>query len=191
MELLKEIVALEPLMSTMAMMPYFKANKLLDLPIGARASIKGAGFELPVRGDFVVSVLEAYAKFTDETPDAVGSQIMWELLDPTKIVEVTNSDMAFANRGRHFNVAVAPLWWDQNNDQKCRQWSRDVALMFKNELQRGGAEAGKSKDGWIGKRGSHGATMVYGNYDRKYPSRPPLFVISCEHEIGVAIPTVR
>ncbi|KAI4621293.1 uncharacterized protein J4E87_006921 [Alternaria ethzedia] len=165
-ELFKDIVGLEPLMSTMAMMPYAKANKLMDLPIGARVSIKGAGFELPVRGDFVVSVLEAYAKFTDETSDAVGSQVMWELLDPTKIVEVTNSDMAFANRGRHFNAAVAPLWWDQENDQKCRQWSRDVALLFKNELQRGGAEAAASNDGWIGKRGSHGATMVYGNYDQ-------------------------
>jgi hypothetical protein len=169
-ELFKGIVALEPLMSTMAMMPYAKANKLMDLPIGARVSIKGAGFELPIRSDFVVSVLEAYTKFTNETPDAVGSQIMWELLDPTKIVKVTNSEMAFANRGRHFNAAVAPLWWDEKNDQSCRQWSRDVALLFKKELQRGGAETGESKDGWIGKRGSHGATMVYGNYDRKYPS---------------------
>ncbi|CAN9123568.1 unnamed protein product [Alternaria alternata] len=165
-ELFKDVVALEPLMSTMATMPYAKANKLMDLPIGARVSIKGAGFELPVRGDFVVSVMEAYAKFTDETPDAMGSQIMWELVDPAKLVAVTNSDTAFANRGRHFNVAVAPLWWDEKNDPKCRQWSRDVALLFKKELQRSGAETSDNKDGWIGKRGSHGATMVYGNYDQ-------------------------
>ncbi|KAG9193603.1 hypothetical protein G6011_03638 [Alternaria panax] len=165
-ELFKDIVALEPLMSTMATMPYAKANKMMDLPVGARVSIKGAGFELPVRGDFVVSVLDAYTKFTDETPDAIDSQIMWELLDPTKIVAVTNSETAFANRGRHFNVAVAPLWRNEENDSKCRQWSRDVALLFKKELQRGGAETSENKDGWIGKRGDHGATMVYGNYDQ-------------------------
>jgi FAD/FMN-containing dehydrogenase len=166
-ELVKDILALKPLMSSMAEMPYTKANSLLDLPIGARVSIKGAGFELPVRADFVVSVIDSYAKFTDETPDAAESQIMWELLDPTKIVEKSNSDMAFANRGRHFNAAVAPLWREGKNDAACRQWSRDVALLFKQELQRGGAETGTSNDGWIGKRGSHGATMVYGNYDRK------------------------
>jgi hypothetical protein len=165
-ELFKDIIALEPLMSTMATMPYAKANKMMDLPIGARVSLKGAGFELPVRGDFVVSVLEAYAKFTDETPDAIDSQIMWELVDPTELVAVTNSETAFANRGRHFNAAVVPLWRDEKNDPKCRQWSRDVALLFKKELQRGGAETSENKDGWIGKRGSHGATMVYGNYDQ-------------------------
>jgi hypothetical protein len=60
------------------------------------------------------------------------------------------------------------LWWDEKNDPKCRQWSRDVALLFKKELQRSGAETSENKEGWIGKRGSHGATMVYGNYDRKY-----------------------
>ena len=43
-----------------------------------------------------------------------------------------------------------------------------MALLFKKELQRSGAETSENKDGWIGKRGSHGATMVYGNYDRKY-----------------------
>jgi hypothetical protein len=167
-DLMKDIIALEPLMSSMAEMPYAKANKLLDLPIGVRVSIKGAGFELPIRSDFVLSILDSYAKFTDETPDARESQIMWELYDPSKIVEKSNSDMAFANRGMHFNAAIAPLWRDEKNDAACRQWSRDVALLFKEELQRGGAETGESNDGWIGKRGSHGATMVYGNYDRKW-----------------------
>lgn len=165
-KLFQDVIAQQPQISTMSMMPYAKANKLMDLPIGARASLKGAAFELPVRSDFVLSVLEAYSKFTDENPDAAGSQVMWELLDPTRLVAVTNFDTAFANRGLHFNAAVAPLWWDEKNDQECRQWSRDVTLLFKHELQRGGAETGESNDGWIGKKGSHGATMVYGNYDR-------------------------
>ena len=166
-ELFEEIVDLEPVMSTMAMVSYENANKLLAPPIGARVSLKGSSFELPIRPDFVVSVLESYTKFTDEVPDAKGSQVMWELLDSTKIIEVPNSAMAFANRGRHFNIAIAPLWWDEANDAVCRQWSRDVAKLLKAELERGGAETGQSEDGWIGKRGEHGATMVYGNYDRK------------------------
>ncbi|CAO2651774.1 Nn.00g000570.m01.CDS01 [Neocucurbitaria sp. VM-36] len=165
-ELFKDVIALEPAISTMAMVGYEKANKLLQLPIGARASLKGSSFELPIRPEFVVSILEAYTKFTDEVPDAAGGQIIWELLDPTKIIEVPNTSMAFANRGRHFNTAISPLWWDEANDEVCRQWSRDVALLFKAELERDGAETGGSGDGWIGKRGEHGATMVYGNYDQ-------------------------
>jgi hypothetical protein len=167
-ELFKEIVDLQPVASTMSMVSYANANKLLAPPIGARVSLKGSSFELPIRPAFVISVLEAYTKFTDDVEDAKGSQIMWELLDPNKIIEVSNSAMAFANRGRHFNSAIAPLWWDEKNDEVCRQWSRDVAKMFKGELERGGAETGASEDGWIGKRGKHGATMVYGNYDREY-----------------------
>ncbi|KAF1847770.1 Glucooligosaccharide oxidase [Cucurbitaria berberidis CBS 394.84] len=165
-ELFKDVLALEPVINTMAMISYEKANKLMAPPIGARVSLKGSSFELPIRPDFVVSILEAYTKFTDEVSDALGSQVMWELLDPTKIIEVSNSSMAFANRGRHFNAAIAPLWWDAANDEVCRQWSRDVALLFKTELERDGAETGGSGDGWIGKRGEHGATMVYGNYDQ-------------------------
>lgn len=167
-ELFKDIVDLQPVVNTMKMVSYENANKLHSPPIGARVSLKGSSFELPIRAEFVLSVLDSYAKFTDKVTDAAGSQVMWELLDPNKIIEVPNSAMAFANRGRHFNSAIAPLWWDKSNDEVCRQWSRDVAKLFKAELERGGAETGQSEDGWIGKRGEHGATMVYGNYDREW-----------------------
>jgi hypothetical protein len=166
-ELFKEVLESQPIASTMAMVSYANANKLLAPPIGKRVSLKGSSFELPIRAEFVLTILETYTKFTDEVPDAVASQIMWELLDPAKTIEVSNSAMAFANRGRHFNLAIAPLWSDEANDKVCRQWSRDVAKLFKAELERGGAETGQSEDGWIGKRGEHGATMVYGNYDRE------------------------
>ncbi|KAH7380511.1 FAD binding domain-containing protein [Phaeosphaeria sp. MPI-PUGE-AT-0046c] len=164
--LFKEIVDLKPVASTMAMVSYAQANKTMAPPAGARVSLKGSSFELPIRPEFVMEIFEAYNRFVKDVPDAQGSAVMWELLDPAKIIEVPNSAMAFANRGRHFNSAVTPLWWDRANDATCRQWSRDVAKMFKAELERGGAETGESADGWIGKRGEHGATMVYGNYDQ-------------------------
>lgn len=83
------------------------------------------------------------------------------------MVEVTNSDMAVANRKLHFNVAIVPIWWDEKNDDKCGQWSKKAALSFKEELEREGVEAGESNDGWIGKRGTHEATTMYENYDRE------------------------
>ncbi|OAL00196.1 FAD-binding domain-containing protein [Phaeosphaeriaceae sp. SRC1lsM3a] len=165
--LFKEVINMQPVASTMAMVSYAEANKTLAPAAGARFSIKGSSFELPIRAEFVMEVLPVYSKFIADVPDAKGSAVMWELLDAGKIVEVPNSAMAFANRGRHFNSAVTPLWWDKENDTVCRQWSRNVAKMFKDELERGGARTGESTDGWIGKRGEHGATMVYGNYDRR------------------------
>lgn len=161
-----------PLMSTMAIVTYENANKLMQLPIGAQASLKGASFELPLRTSFVLEVADAYRMFTEKFPDAKGSQIVWELLDPMKIMEISNASMAFANRGRHFNAAITPLWYDEENDEACRQWSRDVALLFKKELDREGTETDASEGGSFVKRGEHGATMVYGNYDRKYLSFP-------------------
>jgi hypothetical protein len=166
--LFKEIVDLEPAISTMAAVSYETANKLLQPPIGARVSLKGSSYELPIRPEFVLSILESYTKFTDEVTDAQGSQLVFELIDPTKIIEVPNSAMAFANRGRHLNFALMPLWNDPANDVICRQWARDVVQMLKAELERGGAETGQNDDGWVGKRGEHGATMVYGNLSRKF-----------------------
>lgn len=181
-EVFKEVIDMQPVMSTMKMVTYTEANKTLAPPVGARCSIKGSSFELPVRADFVMEVMEVYKKFIADVPDAQNNAIMWELLDAGKIIEVPNSAMAFANRGRHFNSAVTPLWWDKANDAVCRQWSRDVAKMFKEELERGGAETGESTDGWIEKRGEHGATMVYGNYDRKYMNLATTFAVAANEE---------
>jgi hypothetical protein len=105
----------------MAMISYAAANKMLQPSMGARASLKGASFELPIRPELVHSILESYTKFTDVVPDARSSNFVFGLLDPCKIIEVSNSAMAFANRGRHCNIAISPIWHDEANDAVCRQ----------------------------------------------------------------------
>jgi hypothetical protein len=108
---------------------------------------------------------------------------VFELLDPTKIIEVPDSAMASASRGCHFHVALAPLWNDTAHDVVCRQWARDVAQMLKAELERGGAEMGQSEDGWIGKRGEHGAKMVYGTMTVSvYPATTCFFMSSFQRQ---------
>ncbi len=163
----KEILDLGPVMSTMDSVSYEQANKLMPIPYGLRVSMKGAAFELPVRPEFVLSALESFSKFTEDVPDAAGSYLIWELIPSDAILKVNNSATAFANRGDHMNALVGPMWTDEKNDQACRNWARDMSQMFKKELQARGAEAAPSNDGFIGKRGDHGATMIYGNYDRK------------------------
>ena len=80
---------------------------------------------------------------------------------------------------------IAPIWTDAANDARCRGWAREVAALFKGELERTGRETGKGVGGGVGVRGSEGAVMMYGNYDREFcvffapPPPPPLFFDFC------------
>ena len=67
---------------------------------------------------------------------------------------------------------IAPVWTDATNDKDCRQWARDMATLFKEELLRKGEEVGDGLEGGVGVKGKEGdgAVMLYGNYDRKSSS---------------------
>ena len=64
---------------------------------------------------------------------------------------------------------IAPVWTDATNDKDCRQWARDMASLFKEELLRKGEEVGDGLEGGVGVKGKEGdgAVMLYGNYDRE------------------------
>ena len=69
---------------------------------------------------------------------------------------------------------IAPVWTDAANDKECRQWTRDMAQLFKDELLRKGEEVGDGLEGGVGVKGKEGdgAVMLYGNYDRNFRSPP-------------------
>ena len=172
------------LMNTAAMLDYPAINHLLDVPPGLRVSMKGSAFTLPVAPRFAHELLASFETFTAAVPDAHGTLILFELYDPAAVVgRAGNADCAFANRGWHFNGMIAPIWTDAANDARCRGWARDVAALFKGELERAGRETGKGVEGGVGVRGSEGAVMMYGNYDREFvflcPPPPPLFFDFC------------
>jgi hypothetical protein len=163
--LFKPYFDIGPVVDTMAMVPYSTINTLLAPPIGNRASMKGAAFTLPLRGAFVNEILAEYESFTAGNPDTPISMLMWELYDPKKVTE--SQEGCFANRGWYLNGLICPIWTEETNDRHCRQWARDMSLRFKEELERQGHEASKGVDGGVGIRGKKGATLLYGNYDRK------------------------
>ena len=161
-EIFKPFLDLGPMMSTVATLPYTVANTMLQTPQGFRVSMKGVSFRMPMRPDFMCDVLNEFAKFT-EAPDAAASMVFLEFMDPTKVVQAAgNDDMAFANRGFQLNGMVAPFWMDAGNDKISRQWARDMAALFKKEIQREGEETGKGPH----VKGSKEAVMLYGNYDQ-------------------------
>jgi FAD binding domain len=152
----KRLLDLQPFHNTATSVPYNTVGRMLHIPQGKRVSMKGASFTLPLRFDFVKSTMDAYATFTEDLPDSGASLLMYEIIDPSKICEVGNQETAFANRGWHMNAMVGPLWESEVYDVRARAWAREVAEMFKVELQRS-----KGKENGDG-------VMVYGNYDRKY-----------------------
>lgn len=58
-----------------------------------------------------------------------------------------------------------PMWSKAENDQECRQFARDMSLMFKKELEAHGSRASNGIEGGASVKGEKGAVMLYGNYD--------------------------
>jgi hypothetical protein len=163
-EAYKELFALGPMINTCAVVPYMVANQMLNPPPmpAMRSSMKGASYTWPLRPEFVWETLKSFEEFTDRVPDARGSLLLYEAYDAAKAVQsATNTDMGFCNRGWQANACIAPIWDGQGNDQVSRQWARDAAELFKDELKRGG------QVGRVGTKGGNGAVMLYGNYDRE------------------------
>lgn len=125
--------------------------------------MKGAAFVMPIREQFVASMLEKYDEFNKQCDDAAASLVAWELYDPSKVVE--GDEGSFANRGYHLNSLIMPMWTKAENDGQCRQWAREMSLMFKHELEAHDQRTSEGVEGGASVRGHKGAVLLYGNYD--------------------------
>lgn len=167
-KLLQPFFDIGPVFNDMRMDEYPIANKLVPAIIGMRSSMKGAAFVMPIREQLVFDIQSAYDQFLEFCQDAAPSIVAWELYDPCTVA--ANEQGSFANRGYHFNSLVMPLWSDAANDQRCRQFARDVSNMFKKEIESHGEQSSAGIEGGASVRGKKGAVMLYGNYDVR--SRP-------------------
>ncbi|KAL9050806.1 MAG: hypothetical protein Q9206_004939 [Seirophora lacunosa] len=133
----KPLFDLEPVMNTTGMVPYPLLNEMLNHVAGhgGRKSTKGASFNCPVRPDFMLSAFQNFASFVRDVPDASGSLLLFEFIHQAKICETSNRAMAFANRDFYGNVLAGPKWYDEANDDRCRQWARDVTDLLRREME--------------------------------------------------------
>jgi hypothetical protein len=70
----------------------------------------------------------AFAEFQDfikRTPDASMSVMVFEVFPFKKIVRVSQTDTAFANRGAYGNVLWMMGYTKPEPDQEIREWTRD------------------------------------------------------------------
>ncbi|KAF1825043.1 FAD-binding domain-containing protein [Dissoconium aciculare CBS 342.82] len=171
-QLFAPFFALNPLLNDVAVRPYPHVNNLVPNLQGMRCSLKGAATILPLRADFVGQVRAKFDEFVESTPDAKGSLIAFEMYDACAVM-ARQDNGSFANRGWHLNALISPQWEKAENDTVCRQWARDIAGLFREELESKGVNVG-SKDGvegGVGARGEKGAVLLYGNYDLDEVSR--------------------
>jgi FAD/FMN-containing dehydrogenase len=162
-ELYKDFLEIGPVVNTLDKGPYPKVNQQVPSTSGMRSSMKGAAFVLPLREEFVHSILATYEEFTASCGDAQESLVAWELYDPCVVAKCDNG--CFASRGLHLNSVIMPTWTKEENDQHCRQWARDVSNMFKKEIEAHGETASEGIEGGASVRGKKGAVLLYGNYD--------------------------
>lgn len=79
-----------PIENTLAMHPYPKVNNLVPAVQGARSSMKGASFLLPIRPEFVMTLMSEFDSFASSNPDAQTSLVAFELYDAVKTTELEN-----------------------------------------------------------------------------------------------------
>lgn len=155
----KPLLDIGPVADTTKEVPYYIANQTLHNQQGARVSMKGAVFSLPISPQFIGEVFGAFTNFTEDNGDLKSSMILFELYDPYVVnTRASNQDTAFANRGWHMNAMIAPYWWHAESDAKGRQWARDMSSP---------PDMWFAKAGTPQRAGDSGSVLAYGNYDRK------------------------
>ncbi|KAI9760166.1 MAG: hypothetical protein M1840_002717 [Geoglossum simile] len=171
-EIFAPLIALGPIINTTATIPYATVNGLLNhaVPHGARKTSKGSSFTMPVSPSFVQSVLDHFSAFIARVPDANETLVIFECIDPTKIIEVPQSATAFANRGQYMNAATMTRWLSPDDDLTCRQHTREFGSLLREERKR---KEGDSVDkGGVGQYANYSETFasakeIYGeNYER-------------------------
>lgn len=124
---------------------------------GIRRTMKGSAFIPPISTTQVQTLFTDFETFRTEAPDAVATVILLEFIPFGKILEVKQTDTAFANRGAYGNIVFAPGWLDSQFDDVCREWTREMARKCKKVFVQ---RADEKEDG-VGE---------YANYDSEFLS---------------------
>lgn len=119
-------------------MSYPVINRFLNdnLGHGKRRSMKGSAFIAPLSLANISTLRDEFTSFTEEHKDAAMSTILIEYYPYNKILEVGQTDTAFANRGAYGNMLFIMTWTEPGNDDVVRSKARDWADRMQDEFQR-------------------------------------------------------
>jgi FAD/FMN-containing dehydrogenase len=182
-EFFADLFALGPIANMTAMMPYAQLNSQLNHAAGfdGRKQFGGGAFKLPLDAEFVVGLHEEFNAFVSKHERVGESMMLWEVIPYHKIMGVKNGEMAFANRGDYYNLAVQlkwlvflphPLYYFtflslHHSDNVCRYDSAldDEIRSFSRSLLKKASEtaAKTSKDDGVGQYGNYATADVEAN----------------------------
>ncbi|KAL5590070.1 hypothetical protein FOVSG1_011937 [Fusarium oxysporum f. sp. vasinfectum] len=143
---------LSPVANLSREMPYKDVNAMLNTVSthGDRKTQKGSAFSAPLSTSLAKSIMDDYAKFITDVPEAVKTIVLMEFFSQREVNKVSQTAMSFANRGEHYNILFGTRWVGAKNDKACREWTRAMGKKVNDELKKG-----MTGDG-VGQ---------YGNYD--------------------------
>ena len=132
------LLKLRLLANTAQNRPYWTMNTLFneDLRSGHRRSMKGSAFFAPLDLGFARTLLNDFRLLILQVPDAFMSIMVFEFLPYRKITGVEGDAMAFANRGSYGNLLWIMGWSQAFNDDRIRQWVRNMSANARVEVDR-------------------------------------------------------
>lgn len=145
------LLALEPVMNTLDMIPYSKLNTLQNpmASYGDRKSFKGIFYHPPLDPKFARTVMTDFTAKVQSDSDLLASGILLEFFDMHKICEVPPTATAFASRSVTQNGIITLRWTDPTKDGQHRAWAREVQARWKAELDAKATNAEKDVPQYI------------------------------------------
>lgn len=128
-EFFQPLYALEPAVDMTSPIPYEQMNGILNAtaPYGGRKLFGGSNFMMPLEKSFVRQLAEQFFEIILSEDRATESAILFECIPGSKIREIPNDAMAFANRGEFYSFGLLWKWYDPALDAKFRQHNRKIA----------------------------------------------------------------
>jgi hypothetical protein len=122
------LLALGPIRDETREISYPEMNTLygrLAAP-GARKSVSGTTFSLPLALELVQEVYEEFDKVIQSYPRTEGSMVVFELIPYARVTQVRLDATAYANRGPYHNVAAIFRWHNQELDTRMVSIERSL-----------------------------------------------------------------
>jgi hypothetical protein len=107
-----DLFALGPIADMSSMITYEKLNSLLNQGAGydGRKQFGGGAFKLPLDPNFAVQLHAEFNAFVALHERMNESMMLFETIPYKKVMEVSNDNTSFSNRGDYYNVATMFKW---------------------------------------------------------------------------------
>lgn len=123
-----DLIALEPVVKQVGLMPYEQLNSILNGAAGAGGRKTGgaSAVKCPLDPKFVQSIFDDFSSFVEGNAGVNESLILFELIPYQKIVEIPFEATSNGNRGEYYNVGTVFKWYDPVLDGLVRGYSKKL-----------------------------------------------------------------